>query len=157
MVILSTLIGFLTSGIPHFLSFFQDRQDKKHELEMARLQIEAQSKVQTAKLAEIELKADIADSQAVGARVQQSTVGVKWVDAWNGTVRPFYAYAFFTLYAIVKVAQYQLLLTPSLPWQEPLTYSAALVAIWGEEDMALFASIVTFFFGNRTFHKMRGK
>lgn len=156
IALLSALMGFLAPALPHLLGLFQDKQDKKHELALAQLQMQAASQQHTAKLAEIELQADIADSKAVGARVQQSLVGVSWVDAWNGTVRPFYAYAFFIMYATVKIAQYSLLLTPTLPWQEPLTYSAALVAIWGQEDMALFASIVCFYFGNRTFHKMRG-
>ena len=156
MIILSTLVGFLSSALPDFFRFLQDGRDKKHEKDLLLLQMEHQKQGHQAKLAEIELQADIADSSAVGSRVQQSLVNIPWVDAWNGTVRPFYAYAFFILYALVKYSQWVLLISPELPWQEPLTYSQALVSIWTQDDMALFAAIVTFYFGQRSFHKLRG-
>jgi len=35
LTILSTLISFLMGGLPKLLDFFQDRQDKKHELALA--------------------------------------------------------------------------------------------------------------------------
>jgi hypothetical protein len=38
--LLSTLGGILISGLPKLLDFFQDRQDKKHELELSKLQNE---------------------------------------------------------------------------------------------------------------------
>jgi len=40
LTLLSTLISFLMGGLPKFLEFFQDRSDKKHELELAQLQIQ---------------------------------------------------------------------------------------------------------------------
>ncbi len=40
LTLLSTLISFLMGGLPKFLDFFQDRSDKKHELDMARMQSE---------------------------------------------------------------------------------------------------------------------
>jgi hypothetical protein len=36
----TTLISFLSGGLPKLLDFFQDKSDKKHEMEMARLQTE---------------------------------------------------------------------------------------------------------------------
>jgi len=38
MTLLSTLISFLMGGLPKFLDFFQDRSDKKHELDLAKMQ-----------------------------------------------------------------------------------------------------------------------
>ena len=40
LTLLSTLISFLMSATPKILEFFQDRSDKKHELELARMQTE---------------------------------------------------------------------------------------------------------------------
>ena len=39
LTLLSTLISFLMGGLPKLLEFFQDRSDKKHELELAQMQI----------------------------------------------------------------------------------------------------------------------
>jgi hypothetical protein len=38
--LLSTLGGILISGLPKLLDYFQDKQDKKHELELSKLQNE---------------------------------------------------------------------------------------------------------------------
>ena len=40
MTILSTVISFLMGGVPKIMDMFQDRSDKKHELELARMQTE---------------------------------------------------------------------------------------------------------------------
>ena len=36
--LLTTIVSFLSGGIPRILDFFQDRNDKKHELDMANIQ-----------------------------------------------------------------------------------------------------------------------
>ena len=41
MTLITTLISFLSGGLPKLLDFFQDKQDKKHELALAQLQSES--------------------------------------------------------------------------------------------------------------------
>ncbi len=79
----------------------------------------------------------------------------KWVDALAGSVRPTITYLFFLLYALVKWAQFQVLITPSMPWLTALTPAQAMLAIWGEDDMALFTAIIAFWFGQRSLIKFR--
>ena len=38
--LISTIGGLLVSGLPSLLGFFQDKSDKKHELELAQMQTE---------------------------------------------------------------------------------------------------------------------
>ena len=38
MSLVSTVVSFLMGGLPKLLDFFQDRQDKKHEITLARMQ-----------------------------------------------------------------------------------------------------------------------
>jgi hypothetical protein len=66
--------------------------------------------------------------------------GIRWVDALNGTVRPVIAYSFFILYALVKGMQF----SAGLPW-----------LLWTEEDQAIFAGIISFYFGQRAMSKLR--
>ena len=40
LTLISSLLSFLSGGLPSILGFFQDKSDKKHEMEMARLQTE---------------------------------------------------------------------------------------------------------------------
>ena len=48
LTILSTLISFLMGGLPKLLDFFQDRNDKKHELALAAMQIERELELRKA-------------------------------------------------------------------------------------------------------------
>ena len=156
---LSALLGFGSSILPEFFKGFQDKRDKAHELEMLKVQADMDARKQSSDL-ERDLQAAIA-AQAVA--VQESYRGdVKankernsWVNAYSATVRPTITYAFFLLYALVKFAQFHLLVNPSLPWQEAASYAAAIIAIWGQEDVAIFSAVIAFWFSERALIKSR--
>ena len=46
--LLTTLVSFLTGGVPKLLDFFQNKADNKHELEMVQLQFTQQLELQKA-------------------------------------------------------------------------------------------------------------
>jgi hypothetical protein len=77
--------------------------------------------------------------------------GVKWVNAFNGFVPPFLTLCFFAFYAAVKAAQFVIL------QQDHGGSAATLLSMWGEEDWAVWAAVVTFWFGGRHFNKERGR
>ncbi len=54
--------------------------------------------------------------------------------------RPVIAYSFFILYALVKVMQF----SADMPW-----------LLWTAEDQAIFAGIISFYFGQRAMAKLR--
>ncbi len=134
---LASLFGFLSSMLPELVSYFRDRADREHELKILALQLEQQKQGAQAKLEEIRTQNDSAISRAA-YRTWYS--GIRWVDALNGTVRPVIAYAFFLLYAALKVSQ----IPHGLPW-----------LLWTEEDQAIFAGIISFYYGQRAFRKNR--
>lgn len=73
---------------------------------------------------------------------------MKWLDALNGTARPVLAYAFFLLCFVIKCMQFSMVdLTDPLPWQ--------LEMLWPAEDQAIFAGIISLYFGQRTISKVR--
>ena len=145
ITILASIVGFISSLIPEILKFFKDQNDKKHELQILQLQLaqSKQRKVQT--LEEINVYRDIAEQ---GALYSTYKSGVTWVDALNGSVRPVLAYSFFIIYGSVKFIQYK-----------ALTSSYKLIEfieiIWNIDDQAIFAGIISFYFGQRTFTKLR--
>ena len=98
---------------------------------------------------EVEIKNLLTDVIRNAAALRPS--GVKWVDGFNALVRPFLTLCFFGLYAAVKAAQFAIL------QQDHSGSAATLLSMWGEEDWAVWAAIVTFWFGNRTFNKERGR
>ena len=69
MTLISTALSFLMGGLPNILNLFQDRADKAHELELARMQTErelqmlekgyaAQAKVEEIRTDQISIQAD---------------------------------------------------------------------------------------------------
>jgi len=138
ITLLGSLLGFLSAAFPDFLELFRDAQDRKHELKILELQMQQQAQGHANRLEEIQTQADIAESRAL---YRTYNTGIRWVDALNGTVRPVIAYSFFILYAVVKAMQF----SADLPW-----------LLWTEEDQAIFAGIISFYFGQRAMSKMRG-
>ncbi|NDF11898.1 MAG: hypothetical protein EB060_03660 [Proteobacteria bacterium] len=100
--------------------------------------MEQQARGHQSRLEEIQTQADIQESQALYQTFQSH---IFWVDALNATVRPVIAYGFFGLYAALKIMH----LHAGLPW-----------LVWNEDDQAIFAGIISFYFGQRAFFKLRG-
>lgn len=148
LTLLASLFGFLSSAFPDFLKLFQDARDKKHELAILALQKQQQQQGHLARLEEINAQADIAEAKHIGKRIQ--VIGIPWVDALNATVRPVIAYAFFALYACIKVMVYC-----SLPDLATVPVSLVAQVMWTEEDAAIFAAIISFYFGQRAMNKVR--
>lgn len=137
LTLLGSLLGFISSLIPDMLKQFQDRRDKSHEIEVMKLQMENARVGHKEKLESINISADIFESLNI---YKTYNVGIAWVDALNGTVRPVIAYSFFFLYALVKLMQFNI----GLNWQ-----------LWMEEDQAIFAGVISFYFGSRAMSKLR--
>jgi hypothetical protein len=164
IALFSALLGFASAAFPEFIKLFRDQKDRQHEITLLKLQMEydreklaAQREnevgLRNVRLQEIQLAADTAEQMALNARIQP--VHVPWVDALAGSVRPVITYLFFALYALIKLAQFQVLVAPSLPWVAALTPAQAMLAIWNEDDMALFTAIIAFWFGQRSLIKFR--
>jgi hypothetical protein len=145
ITLLGSLIGFMGAAFPDFLKMWRDAADRKHELVILEMQMAQQEKGHTQRLEEINVQADISESRAL---YKTYNTGIKWVDALNGTVRPVLAYAFFMLYFTVKCMQFGMVdLGNPLPWHMDI--------LWSVEDQAIFAGIISFYFGQRAMSKVR--
>ena len=145
ITLFGSLIGFFGAAFPDFLKLFRDHQDRKHELIILQMQMEQQAQGHAQRLEEIHVQADIAESKALYKTFYS---GIKWVDALNGTVRPVLAYAFFLLYFTVKCMQFAMVdIANPLPWH--------MDTLWSIEDQAIFAGIISFYFGQRAMAKVR--
>ncbi len=149
LTLLGSLLGFLGSFAPSMLKFLKDRADHVHELKILDKQIEVLKIQHSHHLEEIKILADIAEVKALYDYPR--SLGIGWVDALSGSVRPTLTYGFFILYCTVKISQVIHL------W--PIVHkslSLALVShIWHEEDQALFAAVMSFWFGQRALSKVK--
>ncbi|MBT9171151.1 MAG: hypothetical protein DDT18_01519 [Actinobacteria bacterium] len=141
--LIGAVLGFLGSVVPQVIKLYQDKKDKEHELKLLNLQIQAQAQGHTQRLEEINVQADIEESKALYKHAEVKLSGVKWVDAaltfLTSSVRPVITYSFFGLYAWVKIAMYQ--------------REGDIVKIWTEYDLALFSTIIAFWFGSRSMQR----
>jgi hypothetical protein len=148
LTLLGSLLGFVSSAFPDLLNIWKDRADRSHELAILDRQIEANKFNHAQRLEEIHVQADISESKALYAHASQPS-GVKWVEALRATVRPIITYAFFGLFATVKLAVLIKLL------DQGVSITDGLIAVWDGETQALFAAVMTFWFGQRALAKYR--
>ena len=141
-----TSVCAIDSSFPEVLKFFNQKRDRAHELAVMDKQIELSKSGQSSRLEEVRLQAESAEQVALYQHARRSHV--KWVDALAASVRPVITYAFFGLYGVIKVSQW-LILTKTLPSAQSFVF------LWSPEDEALFAAVMSFWFGHRALIKRR--
>ncbi len=147
LTLLGSFLGFLGSVVPEFFRQFQDKRDKSHELDIFKLQLEQQKMGYTQQLAELNAKADINEMQGLYKTFYS---GNSKADFLNGIVRPVIALGFFGLYCMLKIMAYY-----AIANLQNAPFVTVYQILWTEEDAAIFAGIISFYFGNRALNKKR--
>jgi hypothetical protein len=157
--LLTTLISFLAGGVPKLLDFFQDRSDKAHEMDMAKLQTErelqmlkegyiAQAKVEEIKTEQIAIQSAEKEREAVYAHDIAIGQGAsQWVTNARAFTRSFITYGMFILFAFVEIFGFM------YAWRTGVDFSIALDQLWDNETQIIWASVVSFWFGTQAFKK----
>jgi hypothetical protein len=157
-------------GLPKLLDFFQDRNDKKHELALAAMQIErelelrkagfeAQERVEqihsqqleletTAKANENLVNAQVAEMNAIYKHDESLNEGTsQWIKDLRAGTRSFITMGFFLLLVFVDVGLF------IYGYNRGIEFPQLAEKLWDSNTQALFASIVAFHFGGRAFGK----
>lgn len=148
ITLLGSLIGFASAALPDMLSLWQEHKNRQHQIAMADLHMKQQQLQHVHKLKEINTKADIAEIKSLHKHDNQPT-GYKWIEGLRSSVRPVITYAFFLLFAIVKLAVLISLL------EQGTSVHNSILHIWDDETQALFAAVMSFWFGQRAMSKFR--
>ena len=132
--------------------------DRKHELEMRRLDWEIAKSSGEQRIREIDqtgIQAQataMMDAYKAALEAQGRPTGIPWVDALNTFVRPFTAYYFLSLYGIAKVCLIV------YAWAVKKVDLAALSkVIWTPDDSAMFGAVMGFYFVDRQLGKSEAK
>ena len=147
LTLLGSLLGFFSSALPEVMSYFREKRDLKHELAIIDRQLEQQRLGHSQRLEEISVIADASLNQAAYSYASKPTN--TWVDALRASVRPIITYAFFVLFAYVKISSLNVLMNNGLP------FDVAVIRLWDAETQALFAAVISFWFGSRSLLKKR--
>lgn len=161
LTLLSTIASFLTGGLPKLLELFKDRGDKKHELEMMRISVEREMQLAERGLVAQqrieEIRADAAMAQAAASErlalyEHDTDIGKgapKWIIGLRASVRPVITYCMFFMLCCINAFGCWYAVQQGVPFAE------ALALLWDEETQALFASIISFWYGAKAFSGAR--
>jgi hypothetical protein len=164
--LISSVFGFLMSGLPKALEFFQDRADKAHELKLAAMQTErelalmaqgfaAQERIEEIRTEQVALQTD-AERQGNALSHDKAIMdrASTWVVNLNGIVRPAVTFIFvLELVAINLGLTYFLLFKDGLGTMSVEQFIAASDVIFSADEMALLSGIISFWFGSRQWGK----
>jgi len=163
--LISTLGGLLISGLPKLLDFFQNKADQRHELALARVQMElqlqmlaqgyaAQQKIEEIRTDQIAMETDAQVTVAAYDHDKKIMDNAsRWVVNFVGTVRPMVTYIFvLELCAINGWIAYYAYSNPQLVMSmEDLIRLSEI--IFSTDEMAMLGGIIGFWFGSRSWSK----
>jgi hypothetical protein len=146
LTLLGSLLGFLSAGLPKIFEFFQQKEDNKLKTQMLQMQIDAAKAGQEFDLKVFEVKKDFAEQQML----LQHDIAMQgnWL---SSSVRPVITYLFFFIFATVKIS---MIVNAIHTGQD---FNSAMMMTWDEETQAIFAAIISFWFGSRAMQKSKGK
>jgi hypothetical protein len=164
--LLTTVVSFLSGGLPRLLDFFQDKSDKKHELALAQMQterelalkkagLEVEERIAHIQTEQVQINADVSNNQtalqerqalyahdiAIGQGASQ------WVVNLRAMVRPAITYGMFLMFAFVEIFGFV------YAWKTGVAFDVALNNLWDDDTQTIWASIVSFWFGTQAFSK----
>lgn len=145
-----TVLGGLFRLVPEVLALVKGRGERDHEYRMTVLGYEAARAQADGRLAEARLGIEGREIDAlVSATTAQGVLtGIAVVDALSATVRPVVTYWWMALYTAYKVAALHTVMQAHQG-----DTAAALLRIWGAEDMAVLSSILSFWFVDRALRR----
>jgi len=149
--ILGSLLGFAGSAVPAITDHFAAKEDRKLELDKMKLMAEL-------KKDGMDFDMKLYEQQAAGKeheRLIQHDIsinkGTGFISGLQKSVRPVITYAFFGLFCTIEVT----LLLNAI--ETGTDFSEAINLLWDEDTKAIFAAIISFWFGSRAIEKARRK
>jgi hypothetical protein len=163
--LISTLGGLLISGLPRVLDFFQDKSDKAHEKELAKIQTErelalaergfiAQQKIEEIRTDQVAMQTE---AQMQNAALDHDKKVMErastWVVNYVGTVRPTVTYIFvLELVAINAWLAWNMFKMPHLVASVSDVERVAEL-IFSSDELAMLGGIIGYWFGSRGWSK----
>lgn len=156
---IESLIGSLFGGLfrlaPELIKWADRKDERKHELSMFDKQLDADKLKgdQALLLARTQADASIgaAEIQAIieATKAQATQTGIKFVDAISALMRPVITFWWvIVLYSAALASRFAVLVQ-----QEGATNIEAIIALWGPDEKAIVASIISFWFVDRSLRK----
>jgi len=163
--LISTLGGLLISGLPKLLDFYQDKSDKKHEMDLARIQNErdvqmmregfiAQARVEEIRTEQVSMQTEAQMTEAALKHDEKVLDRAStWVANYVGTVRPTVTYIFVAELVLINLSfvVYAYMHPQMIGNMNDLIQFASVV--FSDDEMAMLGGIIGYWFGSRGWQK----
>jgi len=159
MTMVSTFLSFLAGGLPKILDFFQDKQDKSHELSILRIQKEkelemaakgfaSQERVEEIKSEQVAMQTQAQERSALYAHDMEIGKGAsQWIINLRASVRPVVTYIFVLELVVLNATGVWYAYSTGIP------FALAMENVFSEDEMLILSSIIAFWFGTQAFKK----
>lgn len=146
LTLLSPFLGILGSLLPSIVRIFERKQELKFQTETLKLQMEAAVQNAQVQIAIEDAKADVADAESVRS-YDNNIDGGKFINALRSSIRPVITYTFFIVFIIIKLCVMYVMI------KQGASMPQMIAAIWDQDTMALFGTVMGFWFGSRILEK----
>lgn len=149
--ILGSLLGFGGSVVPAITDHFKAKNEQKFELAKMQKMAELRQAGFDQEFKMYETQADDKEHDRLIQHDISINQGTGFIAGLQKSVRPVITYCFFGLFAVIEVT----LLMEAL--EKGTDFSEAINILWDEDTKAIFAAIISFWFGSRAIDKSRRK
>ena len=150
--LLGSLLGLTGSLVPAVTDHFKSKRDNEFELKKMEKMAELRAAGFDHDMKMFETQA--ADKEH--ARLIEHDIsinqGTGFIAGLQKSVRPIITYSFFGLFAIIEVT----LLMNAMNAEDGVDFNNAIAILWDDDTKAIFAAIISFWFGSRALDKSRG-
>lgn len=155
ITLLASIVGFISSVIPEIIKIFKEYKTQSYELKLLDKKLEL-DKINACSTnnSNIDIQYCVKSYELLTSLTRNHNcipIFDKvnkhrniYIDSFNATVRPILAYGFFVTYLIIKYIQYSTFNTYDMA-------ITSLELLWSIDDQAMFASVISFYFGQRMF------
>lgn len=147
--IASAALGLFGSALPEITTYFKDRSDQKHKLEI--LKFQATSEHATALVAKDQAYSEaLAEEMKAIYRDANTGKSWRWVDAIYKLTRPGITLAIVAQWVLVNIAEMVWIVQTAGQW-------TAVTQAWSEFDQSMMTAVVMFWFGHRAMMRTHGR
>lgn len=139
---LASIFGALTGLVPSLLQFFTLKASNAHAIELRKLELQAAKEGAALQVDLENARADIRQQEHI-YNFANNPSGVKWVDALAIIVRPYITLVMFHLWVLIEVGLFVAAVNGGLNLEQ------VVAIIWDTDTKALFAAVISFWFGDR--------
>lgn len=149
--LLGSVLGFGGSVVPAITDHFKTKANNKFELEKMGKMAELRAAGFDQEFRMYETKADDNEHDRLVQHDISINQGTGFIAGLQKSVRPIITYCFFGLFCAIEVT----LLMQAL--ENGKSISDSLNILWDDDTKAIFAAIISFWFGSRAIDKSRRK